>query len=52
MAKKIISRVMYNKRTGQPMVFPSKKQMRAINPTIKFSDDLFVELKFLKKAKK
>ena len=52
MAKKIISRVVMNKRTGQPMIFPSKKKIKANNPTIKFDKNLFVELKFLRKKKK
>jgi hypothetical protein len=52
MGKKIVSRVVINKRTGQPMIFPSKKLIRANNPTLKFDKELFVELTFLKKKKK
>jgi len=49
MAKKIVSKVLFNKKTGQMMIFPSKKQTKSANPSIKFGEDLFVELKFLKK---
>jgi len=52
MAKKVISRVVMNKRTGQPMIFPSKKEIKAKNPTIKFDENLFVRLEFLRKKKK
>lgn len=41
-----------NRRTGQPMIFPSKKKMKLADPSIKFGDDLFVELSFIKKKKR
>ena len=52
MAKKVISKVIFNKRTGQLMIFPSKKKIKAANPTIKFGDNLFVKLEFLEKKKR
>ena len=52
MAKKVISKVIFNKRTGQLMIFPSKKKIKAANPTIKFNEELFVSLEFLRKKKK
>lgn len=51
MTKKIIRKVFVNKRTKQLSVSLSKKQLKAANPTIKFSDNLFVELKIFKKKK-
>ncbi len=51
MTKKVISKVLFNKKTGQMMIFPSKKKTKALNPTIKFGDDLFVKLQFHKKVK-
>ena len=51
MGKKVVSRVIINRRTGQLMIFPSKKKIKIANPTIKFGDDLFVSLEFLRKKK-
>jgi hypothetical protein len=50
--KFIISRVVYNRRNKQPMIFPSKKQMKKTNPDIKFNDDLFVKIQIMKKRPK
>lgn len=52
MVKKVITKVLFNKKTGQLMIFPSKKKIRANNPTIKFDGELFVSLEFLRKKKK
>ena len=53
MAKKtIIRKVFINKRNKQLTVPLSRKQIKKINPTIKFSDDLFVKLIIFNKKKK
>lgn len=60
MTKKIINKVVFNKRTGQMMIFPSKKAlkvnnpnlMKASNPKLKFQEDLFVRMEFFRKKKK
>lgn len=52
MPKKIISRVFFNKKTGQAAVFPSKKKIKAIDPTIKESDDLFAKIEIFRRKKK
>ena len=46
--KTIIRKVFINKRNKQLTVPLSKKQLKIINPTIKFDKDLFVELRILK----
>ena len=51
MSKKIIRKVFVNKRNKQLSVSLSKKQLRATDPTIKFGENLFVEIKILKKKK-
>lgn len=52
MSKKIIRKVFVNKRNKQLTVPLSKKELRKIDPTIKFGDDLFVELTIFKGKKK
>ncbi len=52
MVKKIVSKVIFNKKTGQIMIFPSKKKIQASNPSIKFDEIKFAELRFLDKKKK
>lgn len=49
MTKKIIRKVFTNKRNKQLTVTLSKKEIKKIDPTIKFGDELFVELSVLKK---
>ncbi len=51
MAKKIIRKVFMNKKNKQLTVPLSKKEIKKIDPTIKFGDDLFVELRILKRKK-
>lgn len=48
MVKKIVRKVFVNKRNNQLSVALSKKQLRRIDPTIKFGENLFVELRILK----
>lgn len=49
MSKKIIRKVYTNKKNNQLTVTLSKKQLKKKNPSIKFSDNLFVELKVFNK---
>ena len=49
MSKKIIRKVFINKTNKQLNVPLSKKELKATNPNIKFSEDLFVELKIFNK---
>ena len=44
MPKTIIRKVFVNKRNKQLTVPLSKKEIRKLNPNIKFGEDLFVEL--------
>ena len=46
--KFMIRKVFVNKKTKQASVTISKKEMKKIDPSIKFSDKLFVELRILK----
>ena len=50
--KKIIRKVFVNKNNKQLSVPLSKKEIKSIDPTIKFGEDLFVELTIFKKRKK
>ena len=50
--KVIIRKVFVNKRNKQLTVPLSKKEIKAVNPTIKFSDNLFVKLTIFNKKKK
>ena len=52
MVNSIIKRMFLNKRTKQLSVTIPKKEFKAMNPSLKFSDELFVELKIVKKKKK
>jgi len=49
---KIIRKVFVNKKNKQLSVSIPKKQIKMLDPTIKFDKDLFVELKILKRKKK
>lgn len=49
--KKIIKKAFVNKRNKQLSITLSKKQMKKINPSIKFGENLFVELKVFNKKK-
>jgi len=51
MPKKIIRKVFINKRNKQLSVPLSKKEIKIADPTIKFGEELFVELKFVKRKK-
>lgn len=52
MAKKtIIRKVFINKRNKQLTVPLSKKQLKIMDPTIKFDKNLFVELSIFKKKR-
>ena len=53
MAKKSIERkVFINKKNKQLSVPLSRKQIKKINPTIKFGEELFVKLVVFNKKKK
>lgn len=47
--KKMVRKVFINKKTKQGMVTLPKKQMKLADPSLKFGDDLFVELEVFKK---
>ena len=49
--KFMIRKVFVNKKTKQASVTISKKEMKKIDPSIKFSDELFVELRILKERR-
>lgn len=46
---KIVRKVFVNKKNKQFSVTLSKKQLKAVDPTIKFGENLFVEIKILKR---
>ena len=46
---KIVRRVFWNKRNQQPTVTLPKKKL---DPSIKFGDELFVELRVIKKKRR
>ncbi len=46
---KIIRKVFINKKNKQLSVSLPKKEFRKLDPTIKFGEDLFVELRIVKK---
>lgn len=48
----IVRRLFLNKRTKQLTATIPKKQIKALDPTIKFSDELFVELRVFKKRRR
>ena len=50
MSKKFIRRVYINKRTGQLSVTIPKKRLKFKEPSIKFGENLFVELKIIHDA--
>ena len=50
--KKLISKVFVNKKTNQLSIFPSKKEIKKIDPSIKFGEELFVKLQIFNKRKK
>ena len=49
--KNIIRKVFINSRNKQLTITLSKKEIRKVFPTIKFSDELFAKLKILKGKK-
>ena len=49
MPKKIIRKVFTNKKNKQLSVSLSKKEIKKIDPTIKFGKDLFVSLEIFNK---
>jgi hypothetical protein len=51
MSKNIIRKVFVNKKNKQLTVPLSKKEIKKMNPTIKFDADLFVSLKIFQKRK-
>lgn len=51
MPKKIVRKVFVNKRNKQLTVPLSKKEIKKINPKIKFGENLFVELTIFNKKK-
>ncbi|KKN59067.1 hypothetical protein LCGC14_0546220 [marine sediment metagenome] len=50
--KSMVRKVFINKKNNQLNVPLSKKQIKKIDPTIKFGEDLFVELVIFNKKKK
>lgn len=52
MADKVIRKAFINKRTKQLSVTVPKRELKKMNPDLKFGDELFVELKILKRKKK
>ncbi len=51
MAKKIVRKLFINKRTKQLSLTIPKKEIRASDPTIKFDENLFVRLEFIRRKK-
>lgn len=51
MPDKIIRKTFLNKRTKQLSVTIPKREVKAIDPSIKFGEEIFVELKILKKGR-
>ena len=51
MSKKITRKVFVNKRNKQLSVPLSRKQIKKNNPSIKFGEELFVELTIFNKKK-
>ena len=49
--KSMIRKVFVNKKTKQASVTLSKKEIKKIDPTIKFGDKLFVKLEIFKEKK-
>ena len=49
--KKIVRKVFVNKKNKQLTVPLSKKQIKKINPSIKFNEDLFVSLEIFNKRR-
>ena len=52
MVDKVIRKASINKRTKQLSVTIPKKEFRKMNPELKFGEELFVELKILKRKRK
>jgi len=51
MGKKVIRKASINKKTKQLSVTIPKKEFKKIDPTIKFGEDLFVEIKISRRKK-
>ncbi len=51
MSKKIIRKVFVNKKTKQLSVSIPKKKLKLMDPTIKFGEDLFVEIKLVRRKR-
>ncbi len=52
MAKKIVRKVFVNKRTKQFTVSLPKKELKINNPSLKFGEDLFVNVYAFNKSRK
>jgi len=52
MATKIIRKAAINKRTKQLSVTIPKKELKATNPKLKFNEDIFVELRIVRRMRK
>ncbi len=52
MVVKVIRKASINKRTKQLSVTLPKRELKKMDPELKFGEDLFVELKILKRRKK
>lgn len=49
--KSIVRKPFINKRTKQMSISIPKKEMRKLNPSLKFSDDMFVKIKLVRRRK-
>ncbi len=51
MSKEIIRKAFVNKRTKQLSITIPKREFKRLNPTLKFSEDLFVRIRLARKRK-
>lgn len=51
MTKRLVRKPFINKKTKQLSVSIPKKEWKRIDPTLKFGDDLFVELRVFRKKR-
>lgn len=50
--RSMVKKPFVNKRTKQLSVSLSKKEMKRIDPTLKFDENLFVKIQLLRRKKK
>lgn len=51
MVVKVTRKVFINKKTKQGSVTLPKRELKRLDPTLKFGEDMFVELKILKRRR-